>query len=64
MELQNKDKIYWHGAFFEAIQLELHQYLNALTFVYEHARQEKHKRFFHTQKGTSNGINTGFSALL
>jgi hypothetical protein len=30
----------------------------------EHARQEKHKRFFHSQKGTSNGINTGFSALL
>jgi len=36
MEAQNKDKIYWHGAFFEAIQLELHQYLETLTFVYEH----------------------------
>ena len=35
-ETQNKDKIYWHGAFFEAIQLELHLYLEALTFVYEH----------------------------
>jgi len=36
METQSKDKIYWHGAFFEAIQLEFHQYLEALTFVYEH----------------------------
>ena len=36
MVTQNRDKIYWHGAFFEAIQLELHQYLDALTFVYEH----------------------------
>ena len=36
MATQNKDKIYWHGAFFEAIQLELHQYLEILTFVYEY----------------------------
>ena len=35
-ETQNKDKTYWHDAFFEALQLELHQYLEALKFVYEH----------------------------
>ena len=32
----SRDKIYWHSAFFEALQLELHQYLDALKFVYEH----------------------------
>jgi len=36
MGTEKKDKIYWHGAFFEAIQLELHEYIEALTFVYEH----------------------------
>ena len=35
-ESQNKNKTYWHDAFFEALQLELHQYLEALKFVYEH----------------------------
>ena len=36
MEAQRKDKVYWHDAFFEALQLELHQYLDALRFVNEH----------------------------
>ena len=36
METQSKDKTYWHDAFFEALQLELHQYLEALNFIYEH----------------------------
>jgi len=36
METQNKDKTYWHDAFFEALQLEFHQYLDALNFIYEH----------------------------
>jgi len=44
VEVQNKDKIYWHGAFFEAIQLELHQYLEALTFVYEHQLSKEELR--------------------
>jgi len=44
MEVQNRDKIYWHGAFFEAIQLELHQYLEALTFVYEHPLSKEELR--------------------
>ena len=35
-EAQKKDKTYWQDAFFEALQLELHQYLEALNFVYEH----------------------------
>ena len=35
-ETQNKDKTYWHDAFYEALQLELHQYLKSLKFVYEH----------------------------
>ena len=35
-ETQMKDKTYWHDAFYEALQLELHQYLEALKFVYEH----------------------------
>jgi len=35
-ETKNKDKTYWHDAFFEALQLELYQYLEALEFVYEH----------------------------
>jgi hypothetical protein len=29
-------KIYWHEAFFEALQLEFHAYLDVLTFVCEH----------------------------
>ena len=29
-------KLYWHDAFFEALQLELHQYRDALEFIYEH----------------------------
>jgi len=35
-ETQQKDKTYWHDAFYEALQLELHQYLEALNFIYEH----------------------------
>ena len=35
-ENQAKEKIYWHAAFFEALQLELHQYLDALNFIAEH----------------------------
>ena len=35
-ENQPKEKIYWHAAFFEALQLELHQYLDALSFIDEH----------------------------
>ena len=30
------DKVFWHGAFFEALQLELHEYAGLLTFVSEH----------------------------
>lgn len=33
---QAREKVYWHAAFFEALQLELHQYLDALNFVDEH----------------------------
>ena len=33
---QSRDKVYWHLAFFEALQLELYQYLEALNFTYEH----------------------------
>jgi len=36
METQIRDKVYWHDAFFEALQLELHEYLDALTFANEH----------------------------
>ena len=37
---QNKghqDKIYWHDAFYAALQLELHDYKDALTFEDNHA---------------------------
>ena len=36
-ENQPKEKIYWHAAFFEALQLELHQYLDVLNFIDEHS---------------------------
>jgi len=36
VEARGKDKVYWHEAFYEAIQLELHQYLDVLTFINEH----------------------------
>ena len=36
MGAQVQDKVYWHAAFFEALQLELHQYLDSLTFLEEH----------------------------
>ena len=36
LDTPKKDKIYWHDAFFEALQLELHQYLEALKFINEH----------------------------
>ena len=32
-----QDKIYWHDAFFAALQLELHDYKDALTFENNHA---------------------------
>ena len=31
-----QDKIYWHDAFYAALQLELHDYKDALTFENEH----------------------------
>ena len=31
-----QDKIYWHEAFYAALQLELHDYKDALTFEDEH----------------------------
>ena len=34
-------KIYWHEAFFEALQLELHQYKDALEFQKEHRLSEE-----------------------
>jgi len=34
--MQRKNKVYWHDAFFEALQLELHNHLDALKFVNEH----------------------------
>ena len=34
--MEAQDKVFWHGAFFEALQLEFHQYLNALDFEDEH----------------------------
>ena len=33
--LDEQEKIYWHGAHFEALQLELHDYLDALLFKKE-----------------------------
>jgi len=34
--LDEQGKIYWHGAHFEALQLELHEYEDALVFEKEH----------------------------
>jgi len=34
--LDEQEKIYWHGAHFEALQLELHEYLDALSFKKEY----------------------------
>ena len=34
--MDEQEKIYWHGAHFEALQLELHEYLDALSFKKEH----------------------------
>ena len=36
MDAQTFDKVYWHEAFYEALRLELHQYLDSLTFLEEH----------------------------
>ena len=36
METKANDKVYWHGAFFEALQLEFHQYRDSLAFFDEH----------------------------
>ena len=35
-ELEKRDKIFWHEAFYAAMQLELHEYLHCLTFEEEH----------------------------
>jgi hypothetical protein len=34
--LDEQEKIYWHSAHFEALQLEFHEYLDALSFKKEH----------------------------
>ena len=31
-----QDKVYWHDAFYAALQLELHDYQDALIFENEH----------------------------
>ena len=36
MDTQTLDKVYWHEAFYEALRLELHQYLDSLIFLEEH----------------------------
>jgi len=36
VRLDEQDKIYWHGAHFEALQLEFHEYLDVLVFKKEH----------------------------
>ena len=33
---QTQDRVYWHEAFYEALKLELHQYLDSLIFLEEH----------------------------
>jgi len=39
--LDERGKIYWHEAFFEALQLELYQYRDSLTFHNEHRLNEE-----------------------
>ena len=39
--MDERGKIYWHEAFFEALQLELHQYSDVLTFHSEHRLNEE-----------------------
>ena len=34
--MDKKDKVFWHEAFFEALQLEFHRYQNSLTFEDEY----------------------------
>jgi len=34
--LETTDKIYWHDAFYEALQLELYDHKNDLDFIFEH----------------------------
>ena len=34
--MTERNKVYWHDAFFEAIKLELHQYQQFLDFTYQH----------------------------
>ena len=36
MDGQEKGKIYWHGPFFEGLQLDLHQYKDWLEYEKEH----------------------------
>ena len=39
--MEERGKIYWHGAFYEALQLELHQYKEWLTFDDEYRLSEE-----------------------
>ncbi|MCL1997888.1 MAG: hypothetical protein FWG65_03885 [Turicibacter sp.] len=36
MSTEKRDKVYWHDAFFAALQLEFHDYIDVLTFIDEH----------------------------
>ena len=36
MDAQTHDKVFWHEAFYEALRLKLHEYLDSLTFLGEH----------------------------
>ena len=36
MSAQTHDKVFWHEAFYEALRLEFHEYLDSLTFLEEH----------------------------
>ncbi|MCL1997820.1 MAG: hypothetical protein FWG65_03545 [Turicibacter sp.] len=36
MATEKRDKVYWHDAFFAAMQLEFHDYIDVLTFIDEH----------------------------
>ncbi|MCL2015770.1 MAG: hypothetical protein FWG68_05930, partial [Defluviitaleaceae bacterium] len=38
---ENQEKIYWHEAFFAALQLEFHDYADVLTFENEHQLSKK-----------------------
>ena len=53
MATEKRDKVYWHDAFFAALQLEFHDYIDVLTFIDEHQLKQRgvnNGRFNH-QKG-------------